>query len=160
MADEEVLTNEEAEGPEPAGEDLVDKLKESIGVDVEDLGGLRRKLRVTVPRETIDEQTDSQFQEIERDAVVPGFRKGRAPRRLVEKRFGTEVKSQLVSQLLSSGYLAAVQKAELKTVTDPMIWIGPKSWTHWRSPTKAIWLSLARSRSNRSLSFPGSSKSR
>lgn len=126
--DTEELT-EGAEGPEGAeGEEksLQDKLKEVVDVQVEDLGGLRKKMTVTVPREAIDEQLDEQYGQMRTEATVPGFRKGRAPRRLLEKRFGNEVKSTIVQQVLGSGYLAAVDKAALKVIGDPLIWAKPK----------------------------------
>jgi trigger factor len=122
-------TEEQAEGVE--GEEgkeksLQDKLKEAVDVRVEDLGGMRKKLTVIVPRESIDEQLDDQYGQMRTEATVPGFRKGRAPRRLLEKRFGNEVKSTIVQQVLGSGYLAAVDKAELKVIGDPLIWAKAK----------------------------------
>jgi len=54
---------------------------------------------------------------------VPGFRKGRAPRRLLEKRFGGEVSDTLVQQLVSTGYMAAIEKAELKALGDPLVYV-------------------------------------
>jgi len=98
------------------------RLKEAITVEREEIGPLRMKLAVTVPRETVDERMGEQFAELKRDADVPGFRKGHAPMRLVEKRFGADVGDQLLSQLISSGYLAAVEKEELKPLGDPLFW--------------------------------------
>jgi len=114
---------EEAEGKEKS---LQDKLKEVVDVRVEDLGGMRKKLTVTVPRESIDEQLDEQYGQMRSEATVPGFRKGRAPRRLLEKRFGNEVKSTIVQQVLGSGYLAAVEKVDVKVIGDPLIWATAK----------------------------------
>ncbi len=104
-------------------EQAMAKLKEAITVEQEDIGSLRRKLTVTIPRDTLDDRLGEQFTELKRDAVVPGFRKGHAPLVLVEKRFGADVGEQLISQLLSSGYLAAVEKEELKVLGDPLFWV-------------------------------------
>jgi len=98
------------------------KLKEAIRVETEDIGTLRTKLTITIPRATIDERLDEQFSELKRDAVVPGFRKGRAPLKLIEKRFGSDVGDEMVSKLVGSSYLAAVEKTDLKTLGDPLIW--------------------------------------
>jgi trigger factor len=102
---------------------LEDKLKEVIDVKVEDLASLRRKLTISVPRDTLDDQVKEQYDELRREAMVPGFRKGRAPRRLLEKRFGGEVSETLVQQLVSTGYLAAVDKTGLKVLGDPLIYV-------------------------------------
>ncbi len=98
------------------------KLKEVIDVQVEDVGTLRKKLTITVPRDAIDERLGDQFSELKRDSTVPGFRKGHAPLSLVEKRYGTEVGDQLISQLVSASYLAAVEKLDIKPLGDPLIW--------------------------------------
>ena len=133
MADEEKneLTNEteteELEGQEEGAEEteksLEDKLKEVIEVQTEELGTLRRKLTISVPRDTLDGQANEQYAELRREALVPGFRKGRAPRRLLEKRFGQEVSETLVQQLVSTGYMAAVDKTGLKVLGDPLIYV-------------------------------------
>lgn len=126
MADEEVLDQEtDAQGEqEELSEDqkLMAELKEAVSVKKEDLGGLRLKLTVTVPREMIEGRMSKEFAELKREAAIPGFRKGHAPLKLVEKRFATDVGQQLKSQLLGSGYLAAVEKEEIKPLGDPLIW--------------------------------------
>ena len=90
------------------------------------MGPLRKKLTVGIPKEFVTSRLDEQYTELRRDAAVPGFRKGRAPRRLLEKRFGGEVGDTLVQQLVSTGYLAAVEKTDLKVIGDPMVWIREK----------------------------------
>ena len=127
MADEEQAVDEKLNGTEAeesADElDEAAKLKEAISVETEDVGTLRKKLTITIPRETLDERLNDQFSELKRDSVVPGFRKGRAPLRLIEKRFGSEVGDQLVTKLVGGSYLAAVEKEDLKTLGDPLIWV-------------------------------------
>ncbi len=113
MAVEEQLSEEDQQ---------MAKLKEAIVVKTEDIGSLQLKLSITVPKETVDERMGEQFKELKRDAAIPGFRKGHAPMKLVEKRFGSDVGDQLKSQLLSSAYLAAVEKEDIKTLGDPLIW--------------------------------------
>lgn len=140
MADEDVQNQpqdeeqeseelEPQEGEESEGEskpELKDKLKEVIDVQIEEVGTLRKKVTITIPRETIDEQSNEQYGELKREALVPGFRKGRAPRRLLEKRFGGEVQETLVQQLVLSGYMAATEKTDLKVLGDPLVWATEK----------------------------------
>ena len=104
-------------------EQAMAKLKEAISVEKEEIGPLRLKLTVTVPQDTLDERRGDQFAELKRDALVPGFRKGHAPLRLVEKRFATDVGEQLKTQLIGSGYLAAIDKEEIKPLGDPLFWV-------------------------------------
>ena len=138
MADKDVLDQQEDEGDEQetgagagagAEPSVQEKLKEVIDVRVEDVGTLRKKLTITVPRDAIDERLDKQYNELRQEALVPGFRKGRAPRRLLEKRFGSEVGETLVQQFLTSGYMAATEKTDLKVLGDPLIWAAEKGAT-------------------------------
>jgi len=132
MADEEIQDGQ-VNGDDPqtdeveadaAEEELSreDKLKQAVDVQVEDVGTLRKKLTITLSRDAINEQLDDQYTELRYEAQVPGFRKGRAPRRLLEKRFGSDVSETLVQQFVSSGYMAAIEKTDLKVIGDPMIW--------------------------------------
>ena len=59
-------------------------------VTIEDAGPCKKKIIIEVPEETIKEAIDNQYKELGHEVVLPGFRKGRAPRRLLEKRFGKE----------------------------------------------------------------------
>ncbi|UCD29082.1 MAG: trigger factor [Planctomycetota bacterium] len=102
---------------------LEDRLTEAVEVEVDDVGSLRKKVTITIPRETLDEEINEQYGELRREALVPGFRKGRAPRRLLEKRFGNEVNETLVQQLVGAGYKVATEKEDLKVIGDPLIWV-------------------------------------
>ncbi len=135
MPDEDVSVEEqeevdtevtEAEAEELSEEEkLQAKLKEAVEVETEDIGTLRKKLTVTVPRDLIDERLQDQFAELKREAQVDGFRRGRAPLRLIEKRFGRDVGEELTGPLLGNAFLAAVEKEDLKdkTIGDPRIWV-------------------------------------
>ncbi len=133
MAEEDIQGQQTEGGDEAetktAEPSLQEKLKEKIDVRVEDVGTLRKKLTITVPRDAIDAQLDDQYEELRREALVPGFRKGRAPRRLLEKRFGHDVGETLVQQFLTVGYTAATEKTDLKVLGDPLIWVTEKGAT-------------------------------
>ena len=90
-------------------------------VTIEEVGPCRKKVAIEVPRETIDEEMDSQFGELQRDAVLPGFRKGRAPRRLIEKRFGKDVGEQVKLKLLAEASEAAIEARGLDVLGEPDI---------------------------------------
>ncbi len=128
MADEELTANQvDQEGVGDAGEekeeDLKELLKKAIKVEVADAGVLRKTITVTVPRQSLDTELDKDYDEIVSEAVVPGFRRGRAPRRLVEKRFGREIGEQVQTRLVPNAFLAAVEKEDLKVLGDPRVWV-------------------------------------
>jgi len=90
-------------------------------VTIEDSGPCKKKVTVEIPAETIKKSLDERYGELRRDAVVPGFRKGRAPVRLLEKRFGSEVSEQIKLKLLADASEAALKDNELNTLGEPYL---------------------------------------
>ena len=64
-------------------------------VEINDIGPCKKHIKVTVDRDDIDKRLDEKFSELVEDAVVPGFRPGKAPRKIVERRFQKEVADQV-----------------------------------------------------------------
>ncbi len=125
MAEEELKeaqsTTEEAQPTEPEEKkDEKPDLPKNI-VTIEDAGPCKKKVIIEIPRETIDYSTNNRFEELRKEAIVPGFRKGRAPRRLVEKRFSKEVTEQIKLTLLAEASEAAIKDNEIKTLGEPDI---------------------------------------
>ncbi|UCF00349.1 MAG: trigger factor [Planctomycetota bacterium] len=90
-------------------------------VAIEDAGPCKKRVSVEIPQEAIKNATDEQYENWRRDAVIPGFRKGRAPRRLLEKRFGKEVSEQVKLKLLADASDLAIKDNELDILCDPNI---------------------------------------
>jgi len=88
-------------------------------VKVEDVGPCRKRISIDIPSETVDGQIEMAFASVAHEANIPGFRKGHAPRRLIEKRFGSYVKEETKSNLISHAYQEAVKDNELKVLSQP-----------------------------------------
>ena len=108
---------------EEEAERLLEELKKSVEVELKDIGVLRKEMRVSVPPEVIDNFLTHNIDELRQDAIVPGFRKGHAPRKLVEKRFGGEVRDSLKTMVLGQSYFAAIENNKLEVLGDPLIQI-------------------------------------
>ena len=90
-------------------------------VTIEDVGPCKKKVLVEIPAEKIKQATDAQYSDLGKEAVVPGFRKGRAPRRLLEKRFSKETSEQVKLKLLADASDSAVKDNELEILGEPDI---------------------------------------
>ena len=90
-------------------------------VNIEEAGPCKKKISVEIPQEKINKVLDEQYDQLRRDALVPGFRKGRAPRRLLEKRFGKEATEQVKVKLLLDAGEAAIKDSNLDTLGEPNI---------------------------------------
>lgn len=88
-------------------------------VAITDAGPSRKKLTITIPADTVTARLRESYETLVHDAVLPGFRRGRAPRQLLEKRFGSTIRSETKNQLVASAYAEAVQSHELKILGDP-----------------------------------------
>ncbi|MFH1615041.1 MAG: trigger factor [Planctomycetota bacterium] len=90
-------------------------------VTIEDTGPCKKKVVIEVPEEKIKEALDKEYSELGRDAIVPGFRKGRAPRRLLEKRFGKDIRKQVKLKLLVDAAEEAKKDNDLDVLGEPDI---------------------------------------
>jgi len=90
-------------------------------VTIEDTGPCKKKVCIEIPEEVIKKQTDEQYNDLRREAELPGFRKGRAPRRLLEKRFGKETGEQIKLKLIAEASDAAIKDKEVNVLRDPDI---------------------------------------
>ncbi len=90
-------------------------------VTIEPAGPCKKKVSIEVPEQTIKNATDEQYKTLQKEALVPGFRKGRAPRRLLEKRFGKETTEQIKLKLLADASDSAVKDNKLAVLSDPDI---------------------------------------
>ena len=88
-------------------------------VTIEDSGPCKKKVTIEIPQESIKKALDERYGELRKDADVPGFRKGRAPIRLLEKRFGSEVSEQIKLKLLVDASDSALKDNELNTLGEP-----------------------------------------
>lgn len=89
-------------------------------VSISDVGPSRKKISIEIPAETVDEKLSESMDTLSVEAALPGFRKGRAPRQLIEKRFGSDVRSEARNQLVAQAYTRAVEESKLKVIGDPI----------------------------------------
>ncbi len=88
-------------------------------VEIEESGPAARKVRVTIPRERIEAYAEEAMGGIRADAALPGFRRGKAPRHVIQKRFGKVLKDQVQQDLLRESYQQALERNELAPVGEP-----------------------------------------
>ena len=91
----------------------------SNNVKIEDAGPARKRLTVTVPAEAVDNKLRESMGALSTGTVLPGFRKGHVPQRLLERRFGSTVRSETKNQLIASAYAEAVEMHQLRPLGEP-----------------------------------------
>jgi len=110
---------ENAENVTETTDDQEEKEPLNCTVTVEESGAWKKKISVQIPREEIDKELNSQYGELKKSAEVPGFRKGHAPRKLVEKRFGEDVSNQTKLKLLAQAFEKIDGDYDFKVLGEP-----------------------------------------
>ncbi len=90
-----------------------------LEVQVEKPEACRRHVVVTIPPEDIQRYIDQVIDELSPKADVPGFRPGRAPRKLIAARFRKEIRQQAKAQLLLDAIQQAIEQEELVPISEP-----------------------------------------
>ena len=93
-----------------------------MSVQVEKLEKSMAKLTITVEAAKFDAAVDSAYQKNKGKIALPGFRKGKAPRAIIEKMYGTGVFFEdAANELIPEAYETAAKESELEIVAQPEI---------------------------------------
>lgn len=87
-------------------------------VKITDIGPCLKKLAIEIPADEVANQIGTSLDTILTETELPGFRKGRAPKRLVERRFGSTIRREAKNQLVAQAYTQAIDDAKLKVIGD------------------------------------------
>lgn len=90
-------------------------------VSLDTTGPLGRKLHVSVPETDVATAVQSRLANISRTAQMDGFRKGKVPLKLVERRYGGQVRQEVVGELLRQNFAVACQQHNLRPAGEPSI---------------------------------------
>ncbi len=93
--------------------------KLDLQTKMSETGACERHFVVTVPRSDIDKQFKTAFDEIAPQAEMPGFRVGKAPRKLLESRFRTQVKEQVKSTLVMQALQQITEAGDISAISEP-----------------------------------------
>jgi trigger factor len=88
-------------------------------VQLTDAGPSLKRIAIEVPVEVVEEKLRTSIDALAANASMPGFRPGRVPRQLVEKRFGPAVRKDAKQELASNAFREAIEELRLKIVGDP-----------------------------------------
>ena len=90
-------------------------------VSVENTSALGRRIKVTVPAERVEQEFSTRIKRLSGEVKLPGFRPGKVPAKVVEKKFGGQVMGEIASELIQSTFQEAVGQESLRPVGGPKI---------------------------------------
>ena len=86
-------------------------------VEVEKQPGSVSTLQIELPPEEVSKEWDAIASSFARFAKIPGYRPGRAPRAVIEKRFRKEIQEELTKKLVSKSYHEAIEQEQLRVAS-------------------------------------------
>jgi trigger factor len=93
-------------------------------VSLENTSSLERRMTVSLPAERLTGVVGQRLQEIGRTARLKGFRPGKIPAKVIEQRFGTQVREEVLGELIRTSFDEAVRQEKVHPAGNPDI---PKS---------------------------------
>lgn len=88
-------------------------------VSLETIQGLERRLKVSIPADRIDTEVANRLRNLTRTVRIKGFRPGKVPLKVVESRYGTEVRREVVDEVTRKSFYEAVNREQLPVVGVP-----------------------------------------
>ncbi len=90
-------------------------------VSVEQTSELSRKMTVSIPEEIIQEKVDDRLKSLKSEIKIDGFRPGKTPQSLINKRYGAKVRGEIAGDVIQSSYYEALKQEDLVPVDMPHI---------------------------------------
>ena len=90
-------------------------------VSIENVGKLGRKLTVRLPAQGLEDKVRTRIQEMGRSARLKGFRPGKVPTKVIEQRFGRQIRNEALSEMIGSSFQEAVSQEKLRPAVQPAI---------------------------------------
>jgi trigger factor len=90
-----------------------------LTTDIQKVSSCERRIKVTVLRPDVERYFQSEYEELEKTAYVPGFRIGKAPRKLVERRFRKDVSDRVKHSLIIDALSQVNDSPEFTPISEP-----------------------------------------
>ena len=92
-----------------------------MNVTIENLAPCKKLMRVEVEAQKVDETLDSVTKDFQKEANLPGFRPGKAPREMVLRKYTKDIETESKRKLISEAYKKALEEQNFDVVGYPDI---------------------------------------
>lgn len=87
--------------------------------NIEDLGALERRLSVSIPQEKIEAEVENRLKKLAHTARIHGFRPGKVPLKVIAQQYGSQVRQEVLGDVLKSNFSEAVREGNLRVAGYP-----------------------------------------
>lgn len=88
---------------------------------VNDIDACTKRLEVSVPREEVAREMDQAFARLSGRVRIKGFRKGKVPRRVLERFYGEEVQAEVLNRVIGTSYRQLLAERGMRPVGEPNV---------------------------------------
>jgi len=92
-----------------------------MNAEIEDINSCKKKIKFEIAYKDYQAKIQSSYLTLARQVKVPGFRPGKAPMSMLEKRFGPNVKKEVMTQLVSERLAEVIEEKGFRSVSPPKI---------------------------------------
>lgn len=90
-------------------------------IEVKEISELGREINFEIEEEIVNREKERIIKELKKNVEVEGFRKGKVPERIIELRFSSLIKENLLKRIIPDAYLKAIKENNLHPAVDPEI---------------------------------------
>lgn len=88
---------------------------------LEEISPVKKKLRIEIDAEEVNKQLNQAYGDIKNKVRIPGFRPGKAPRKILESYYGNQVRDDVTKELITDSFPKAVDEAKTFPLGQPVL---------------------------------------
>jgi trigger factor len=92
-----------------------------MNIEIEDIDSCKKKIKFDIAYKDYQIEVKNSYLKLAQQVKIPGFRSGKAPMAILEKRFGPNVKKEVMTQLISETLAQVIEKKGLRSVSPPQL---------------------------------------
>lgn len=88
---------------------------------IEDISTTKKRLKIEIPADAIEREIRGSLEKVKMTTKIPGFRPGKVPINLVEKKFGKKIEEDVINKMIPRAYVDALNEANITPVANPVV---------------------------------------
>ena len=92
-----------------------------MNVTVEDISPVQKKMTVEISAEEVSARFNEAIRHLKKNVSIRGFRKGKAPRSVLEREYGPQIKSEVMEKLIQEHLPAAIEESGVVMILEPSL---------------------------------------
>ncbi len=88
---------------------------------VEGISGTKKRIVIEATADEVEGEIQKSLRDLSKRTKLPGFRPGKAPVSMIDKKFGKDVEREVLTRLISEYYSSVITDAGLKPLTNPVL---------------------------------------